>query len=139
MQDRFKNSRIDFGNFQLNYTLDTSSGFPNLEFIDENYVAVLRFSAPGVSAGVVLTAMQLEVWRDHFELSRADRGVHMKTLPIMRPRREDEHLYVTVYDNKLSFRSGNMSIFIDIADCLKEFARYINEIRRKLMEKEGAW
>ena len=129
----------DFGNFQLNYSLNASTNLPNLEYIDENYVATLLFKAPGVNVSVVATATQLEVWRDYFELSVADRGVYMKTLPIMCPRKEDEHLYVRTYDSKLWFGSGNMSISIDISDCLKEFTSYLDEIYCKLDELEGAW
>lgn len=139
MQDQPENSRGDFGNFQLNYTLDTSSEFPNLEYIDENYVAVLRFSAPGVSVGIVLTAMQLEFWSDCFEACAARGGAYMKTLPIMRTPKEDEHLYVTIYDNKLFFRSATMIISINLADCLKEFTSYLNNIYCELDELEAAW
>ena len=139
MQDQFQPSRGDFGNFQLNYTLDTSSEFPNLEYIDENYVAVLRFSAPGTSVSVVATATQLEVWRDYFELSAADGGVYIKTLPIMCAIKEDEHLYVSTYDSKLWFRSAAIFIEINLADCLKEFTNYLNNIYCELDELEGAW
>ena len=136
MQDQLKNGCVDFGNFQLSYTFTASSSFTNLRDIDEKYVASLRFTAPGVSVGVVATATQLEVWRDYFELSVTDHGVYMKTLPIMRPRKEDAHFYVTAYSNKLSFTSGEMDIFINLADCLKEFASYVDEIYCKLEEKE---
>lgn len=129
----------DFGNFQLNYDITPSSDFDDLEYIDENYVATLRFSAPGTIVSVVVSATQLEVWRDYFELSVADRGVYMKTLPIMCTRKENMYLFVRTYDGKLFFRSGNMSIFIDIADCLKEFTSYLDEIWQQLEEKEGAW
>ena len=129
----------DFGNFRLSYGLNASINLPNLEFIDENYVASLLFNAPCVNVWVMVTATQLEVWRDYFELSVADRGVYMKTLPIMCPRKEDEHLCVRTYDSKLWFSSGNMSIFIDLADCLKEFVSYLDEIYCKLEEKEAAW
>lgn len=139
MQDQLKNNHVDFGNFQLNYTLNPSSNFIDLEYIDENYVATLRFSAPGTSVSVVVSATQLEVWRNYFELSVADRGVYMKTLPIMCTRKENMYLFVRTYDGKLFFRSGNMSIFIDIADCLKEFTSYLNNIYCELDEKEGSW
>lgn len=128
--------RKDFGNFQLIYTFTASSSFTNLRDIDENYVASLLFTAPCVNVWVTVTATQLEAWRDYFELSVADRGVHMKTLPIMCPRKEDEHLYVRTYNSKLWFGSGNMSISIGISDCLEEFANYINNIWRELKEKE---
>ena len=129
----------DFGNFQLSYNFHASSDFTELEYIDENYVATLRFSAPGTNVSVVVSATQLEVWRDYFELSVADRGVYMKTLPIMCTRKENIYLFVRTYDGKLFFRSGNMSIFIDIADCLKEFTSHLNNIYCELDEKEAAW
>ncbi len=139
MQDQLKNNHVDFGKFQLNYTINPSSNFVDLEYIDENYVATLRFTTPGVGVSVVATATQLEVWRDYFELSVADRGVYMKTLPIICTRKENMYLFVRTYDGKLFFRSGNMSIFIDIADCLKEFTSYLDEIWRQLEEKEESW
>ena len=139
MQDRLQPSRVDFGNFQLNYDITPSSDFTDLEYIDENYVATLLFEAPGTSVSVVATDTQLEVWRDYFELSVADRGVYMKTLPIMRARKEDDYLHVATYKNKLSFRSGAMVISIDLADCLKEFVSYVDEIYCKLEEKEESW
>lgn len=129
----------DFGNFQLGYNFHASSEFTELEYIDENYVATLRFSAPGTSVSVVVSATQLEVWRNYFELSVADRGVYMKTLPIICTRKENMYLFVRTYDGKLFFRSGNMSIFIDIADCLKEFTSYLDEIYCELDEKEESW
>lgn len=138
MQDQFQTSRGDFGNFQLNYTLNTSSEFAELEYIDENYVATLRFTTSCVSVSVVVTSMQLEVWSSCFELSFDRGGAYMNTLPIMCAIKEDEHLYVRTYDNKLWFRSGAMIISIDISDCLEDFANYINEIWRELYEKEDA-
>ena len=139
MQDQLKNNHVDFGNFQLNYTLNPSSDFIDLEYIDENYVASLLFKAPGVSVSVVVSATQLEVWRDYFELSVADRGVYMKTLPIMCTRKENMYLFVRTYDGKLFFSSGTMSISIDLSDCLEEFTSYLDEIYCKLDELEGAW
>lgn len=139
MHDQLKNGCVNFGNFQLNYTINPSSNFVDLEYIDENYVATLRFTTPGVGVSVVATATQLEVWRNYFELSVADRGVYMKTLPIMCTRKENMYLFVRTYDGKLFFRSGNMSIFIDIADCLKEFTSHLDEIYCELDELEDAW
>ena len=139
MQDPFQPSRGDFGNFQLGYGPVISKCFPNLKYIDEKYVASLQFSAPGANVGIVLTCTQLEVWRDCFELSAAHGGVSIQTLPIMRPKREDEHLDVTSYGNKLSFTSGTMVIAIDLSDRLKEFTSYLDEIYGKLDELEGAW
>jgi hypothetical protein len=136
MQDRLQNSRVDFGNFQLSYEIAESSSFYDIEYIDENYVATLLFEAPGTSVSVVATDTQLEVWRDYFELSVADRGVYMKTLPIMCSRKENMYLFVRTYDGKLFFSSGTMSISINLADCLKEFASYINNIWLELKEKE---
>lgn len=130
----------DFGSFRLSYTITASTDFPSLEFIDENYVASLLFKAPGISVSIVLTVDQLRYWFECFELSTANGGVNMQTLPIMRARREDSCLHVAVYKNKLSFRSGTMYISISLADCLKEFASYIDEIYCNLGEKEeGAW
>lgn len=130
----------DFGNFQLSYTLTTSSNFANLRDIDESYVVTLRFTAPGVSVSVVVASRQLEVWRDHFEMCATDGGVYIKTLPTVCPRKEDEHLYVSTYDSKLWFRSAAIFIEINLADCLKEFASYVDEIYCKLEEKEeGSW
>lgn len=129
----------DFGNFQLSYNFHASSDFTDLEYIDENYVATLRFTTPGVSVSIVVTSIQLETWRDFFELSITRGGVYMQTLPIMRTRKENMYLFVRTYDGKLFFRSGNMSIFIDLADCLKEFTSYLDEIYCKLEEKEAAW
>lgn len=139
MQDQLKNNHIDFGNFQLSYTFNTSSGFPSLKCIDENYIAVLRFTTPGTSVSIALTADQLRYWFECLELSTTNGGIYMQTLPIMRARREDSYLNAAIYKNKLSFRSGTMFISIDISDCLKEFTSYINEIWRELDEKEGAW
>lgn len=139
MQDQFQPSRGDFGNFQLGYGPVISRCFPNLKYIDEKYVALLQFSAPSTSVRVALTAMQLEIWRDCFELSDKHGGVSIQTLPIMRPKREDEHLDVTTYGNELSFTSGTMVISIDLADCLKEFTSYLNEIYCKLNELENKW
>nr|DAY05042.1 MAG TPA: hypothetical protein [Caudoviricetes sp.] len=136
MQDRLQNSRVDFGNFQLNYEIAESSSFYDIEYIDENYVATLLFEAPGTSVSVVATDTQLEVWRDYFELSVADRGVYMKTLPIMCTRKENMYLFVRTYDGKLFFSSGTMVISIDISECLKEFTIYLNEIYCKLNELE---
>lgn len=136
MQDQSQPSRVDFGNFQLNYEIAESSSFYDIEYIDENYVATLLFEAPGTSVSVVATDTQLEVWRDYFELSVADRGVYMKTLPIMCTRKENMYLFVRTYDGKLFFSSGTMSISINLADCLKEFASYINNIWLELKEKE---
>lgn len=137
MNDQFQPSRGDFGNFQLGYGPVISRCFSNLKYIDEKYVASLRFLTPGASVGIILTPMQLEIWRDCFELSVKHGGVNIQTLPIMRPKREDEHLDVTVYGDELSFTSGTMVISINIADCLKEFASYLNEIYCKLNELEG--
>lgn len=139
MNDQLKNSRVDFGNFQLNYDITPSSDFNDLEYIDENYVAILRFSAPGTSVIVVASAWQLEYWFNCFELSAADGGVYMKTLPIMCTRKEYDGFYVAIYKNKLSFRSGTMSISINLADCLEEFANYVYEIWQQLEEKEESW
>nr|DAV85956.1 MAG TPA: hypothetical protein [Caudoviricetes sp.] len=140
MQDRLQPSRVDFGNFQLSYEISESSSFYDIEYIDENYVATLLFEAPGTSVSVVATDTQLEVWRDYFELSVADRGVYMKTLPIMCPRKENMYLFVRTYDGKLFFSSGTMYISISLADCLKDFASYIDEIYCNLGEKEeGEW
>lgn len=129
----------DFGNFQLNYNITPSSDFDDLKFIDENYVATLRFTTPGVSVSVVVTSMQLEIWSSCFELSFDRGGAYMNTLPIMCAIKEDAHLNVRTYDSKLWFRSGAMVISINLADCLKDLANYINEIRLELDEKEGAW
>ncbi|MCF1712975.1 hypothetical protein [Corynebacterium argentoratense] len=63
----------------------------------------------------------------------------MQTLPIICPKREDEHLDVTTYGNELSFTSGTMVISINLADCLKEFTIYLNEIYCKLDELENKW
>lgn len=126
----------DFGNFRLSYTITASTNFPSLEFIDENYVASLLFKAPGISVSIVLTVDQLRCWFECFELSTANGGVDMQTLPIMRARKGDEHLHVAVYKNKLSFRSGTVFISINLADCLKEFASYVDEIYCNLGEKE---
>ena len=63
----------------------------------------------------------------------------MKTLPIMCTIKEDEHLYVSTYDSKLWFRSGAMFIEINLADCLKDLANYIDEIWRELDEKDESW
>ena len=139
MQDQPENIRIDFGNFQLNYRFDPSSEFTDLKCIDESYVASLRFTAPGADVVVVATAMQLEFWRNFFGLSAARGGVDMETLPITCPRKENEHLHVMIYNNKLSFGSGTMSISFDISDCLKEFTSYIDQIYCELDKKEGAW
>lgn len=128
----------DFGNFQLSYTLTTSSSFTNLRDIDENYVASLRFTAPGVSVSVVVASRQLEVWRDHFEMCAADGGVYIKTLPIMCAIKKDERLYVSTYDSKLWFRSAAIFIEINLADCLKEFTNYLNNIYCELDELEAA-
>lgn len=136
MQDQPQNNHVDFGNFQLNYEIAESSSFYDIEYIDENYVATLIFEAPGTSVSVVATDTQLEVWRDYFELSVADRGVYMKTLPIMCSRKENMYLFVRTYDGKLFFSSGTISISINLADCLKEFASYINNIWLELKEKE---
>ena len=136
MQDQSQPNRGDFGNFQLSYEIAESSSFYDIEYIDENYVATLLFEAPGTSVSVVATDTQLEVWRDYFELSVADRGVYMKTLPIMCSRKENTYLFVRTYDGKLFFSSGTMSISINLADCLKEFASYINNIWLELKEKE---
>lgn len=136
MQDQSQPSCGDFGNFQLGYGPVISRCFPNLKYIDEKYVALLQFSAPGASVRVVLTAMQLEIWRDCFELRAAHGGVSIQTLPIMRPKREDEHLDVTTYGNELSFTSGTMVISISLTDCLKDFTSYINKIYCKLNELE---
>ena len=46
MNEIIANPGKDFGNFQLGYELAESTDFADLEFIDENYVAILRFSAP---------------------------------------------------------------------------------------------
>ena len=139
MQDQPENSRVDFGNFQLVYELAELSSFDDTEYIDENYVAILRFYDPGASVRVMVTATQLEVWRDYFELSATRGGAYMETLPIMRTRKEDESTLVTTYGNKIFFRSGNMIISINLAGCLKEFVNYINEIWRELDEKENRW
>ena len=129
----------DFGNFQLNYDITPSSGFADLEYIDEKYVASLRFTAPGVSVSAVVASRQLEVWRDHFEMCAADGGVYIKTLPIMCAIKEDEHIYVSTYDSKLWFRSAAIFIEINLTDCLKEFTNYLNNIYCELDELEGAW
>lgn len=129
----------DFGNFRLVYELAELSSFDDTEYIDENYVAILRFFDPGASVRVMVTATQLEVWRDYFELSATRGGAYMETLPIMRTRKEDEHTLVTTYGNKIFFRSGSMIISINLAGCLKEFVNYINEIWRELDEKENRW
>ena len=63
----------------------------------------------------------------------------MKTLPIMCTRKEYDGFYVAIYKNKLSFRSGTMSISINLADCLEEFANYIYEIWQEVEEKEESW
>ena len=136
MHDPFQPSRGDFGNFQLGYDIAPSSEFAELEYIDENYVASLLFKAPGTSVSVVVSAGQLEYWCECFELSAANGGVNMQTLPIMRTRKADERLHVAVYKNKLSFRNGAMFISIDISDCLKEFVNCISNIWRELEEKE---
>lgn len=138
MQNQLKNSRVYFGNFQLDYELVPSSCFPNLQRIDERYVALLRFDAPGVSVSVVVASRQLEVWRDHFEMCAADGGVYIKTLPIMCAIKEDEHVYVSTYDSKLWFRSAAIFIEINLADCLKEFTNYLNNIYCELDELEAA-
>ncbi len=129
----------DFGNFQLDYELVPSSCFPNLKHINERYVALLRFDAPGVSVSVVVASRQLEVWRDHFEMCAADGGVYIKTLPIMCAIKEDERLYASTYDSKLWFRSAAILVEINLADCLKEFTNYLNNIYCELDELEGAW
>lgn len=139
MQEQFQTSRVDFGNFQLDYRFDPSSEFPNLKCIDENYVATLRFTAHGASVAVVATAMQLEFWRNCLELSAARSGVDMETLPITCPRKENKHLHVMIYNNKLSFGNGTMSISFDISDCLNDFTSCINQIYCELDEKEAAW
>lgn len=139
MQDQLKNNHINFGNFQLGYELAELSSFDDTEYIDENYVAILRFCDPGASVSVMVTATQLAVWRDYFELSTARGGAYMEILPIMRTRKEDEHTLVTTYGNKIFFRSGSMIISINLAGCLKEFTNYINSIWRKLDEKENMW
>lgn len=126
----------DFGNFRLSYTITASTNFPSLEFIDENYVASLLFKAPGTSVSILLTADQLRYWFERLELSTANGGVNMQTLPIMRARKEDSYLHAAIYKNKLSFRSGTMYISISLADCLKEFASYIDEIYCNVGEKE---
>lgn len=139
MQNQLKNNHVNFGNFQLDYELVPSSCFPNLQRTDERYVALLRFSAPGVSVSVVVASRQLEVWRDHFEMCAADGGVYIKTLPIMGAIKEDEHIYVSTYDSKLWFRSAAIFIEINLADCLKEFTNYLNNIYCELDELEAAW
>lgn len=136
MQDQPQNNHVDFGNFQLDYSLNPSSHFPNSQCIDESYVATLQFSAPGAGVSVALTNTQLEFWRDFFELSVTRGGVDMKTLPIMCTRKEDTYLYAVAYNNTLFFRSATMSISINLADCLKEFTSYLDEIYCKLKEKE---
>lgn len=126
----------DFGNFQLSYELAESTDFADLEFINENYVAILRFSAPGISVSIVLTADQLRYWFECLELSTANGGVNMQTLPIICPKREDEHLDVITVGNELSFAGGTMVIYINLADCLKEFTNWVSSIWRELEEKE---
>lgn len=139
MQDQFQISRVDFGNFQLEYDLVPSSCFPNLKRIDEKYVALLRFITPGASVLAVLTMGQLEFWFECLELSAAHGGAYMKILPIMSGVREDGNLYAKTYNNKLIFRSGDMIISINPADRLKEFARHINEIWHELDALEETW
>lgn len=131
--------RKDFGNFQLEYDLVPSSCFPNLKRIDEKYVALLRFITPGASVLAVLTMGQLERWFECLKLSAAHGGAYMKILPIMSGLRENENLHAKVYNNKLIFRSGDMIISIDPADCLKEFARHINNIWHELDGLEETW
>lgn len=137
MQDQPENSRVDFGNFQLNYDITPSRRFPDLKFIDESYVATLQFSTPDASARVIATSRQLECWHDFFELSIARGGIYMQTLPIMRTNEEYGRIHVRTYDNKLYFDSGTMDTTIDIADCLKEFTNFINEIWRELELEES--
>lgn len=139
MHDQFQPNCVDFGNFRLGYGPVVSRCFPNLKYIDEKYVASLRFSTPGANVGIVLTSTQLEIWRDCFELIAAHGGVSIQTLPIMRPKREDEHLDVITYINELSFTSGTMVISISLDDCLKDFISYLNEIYCKLDELENKW
>ena len=139
MHDQPENSRVDFGNFQLNYDITPSSDFAEIEYIDENYVATLRFTTPGAIVSVVLTVRQLEYWCNYFELSATRGGTYMEALPIMCARKEDMYLYVRAYDDKLVFKSGTMTITIGLADCLNEFASFINEICCKLDEKENRW
>jgi len=126
----------DLWNFRLSYTITASTNFPSFEFIDENYVVSLLFKAPGTSVSIVLTTDQLRYWFECFELSAANGGVDMQTLPIMRTRKADKRLHVAVYKNKLSFRNGAMFISIDLSDCLKEFVNCISNIWRELEEKE---
>ncbi|MCF1694291.1 hypothetical protein [Corynebacterium argentoratense] len=136
MNEIIANPGKDFGNLQLSYTITESTNFPSLEFIDESYVASLLFKAPGTSVSIVLTADQLRYWFECLELSTANGGVNMQTLPIICPKREDEHLDVITVGNELSFAGGTMVISINIADCLKEFANCVSSIWRELEEKE---
>lgn len=126
----------DFGNFQLEYDLVPSRCFPNLKRIDEKYVALLRFTTPDASMLAVLTMRQLECWFECLEMRAAHGWAYMKILPIMSGVRENENLYAKIYNNKLIFRSGDMIISISLADCLKEFTSYLNEIHCKLNELE---
>ena len=129
----------DFGNLQLSYTITASTNFPSLEFINESYVASLLFEAPGTSVSIVLTVDQRRYCFESHELSTANVGVNMQTLPIICPKREDEHLDVITVGNELSFAGGTMVISINIADCLKDFTSYLNEIYCKLNELENKW
>lgn len=129
----------DFGNFQLSYTFNASSGFPSLKCIDENYVAVLRFTTPATNARVIATARQLERWHDYFELSIDDGGIYMQTLPIMRTSEEYGRMHVRAYNNKLYLDSGTMDTTINLAGRLNDFTNYIYEIWGELDELEDAW
>ena len=129
----------DFGSFRLNYTITASANFPSLEFIDENYLASLFFKAPGASVSIVLTVDQLRHWFECLELSTADGGVNMQTLPIMRASEEYGRMQVRTYNNKLYFDSGTMDTTINFASCLNAFTNCIKEIYRELDELEEAW
>lgn len=131
--------RKDFGNFQLEYDLAPSSCFHNLKYIDEKYVALLRFITPGASVLAVLTMGQLERWFECLKLSATHGGAYMKILPIMSWVHENEDLYAKIYKNKLIFSSGDMIISINLADCHKEFASYVNNIWHELDALEETW